>query len=279
MHKKHVLLFILTFLLFFLFAMPVHAQEDGEWDVYVTSEEESKELNKYTRSKLPKDYDGWCGQYAHDIAVTLDILSPRSASYNGKDWYYGYTKGAHRNILEEGWEYETFGGETCLDDMLLKYDGRVFNFIMSMENSGPYGHAVFINAIVDDMVYFSDSYTSKFARGQRMAVVPLDEFKNYFFKNNSFKRTGIIHFYEEEFYTPMLIIDKETGEERVAYIETTIVQEQQGNTNMKPVSFYDTILAERIKSIGILMVDKGNLYNYKYFSNGSATTISETSRT
>jgi hypothetical protein len=47
---------------------------------------------------------------------------------------------------------------------------------------------------------------------------------------------------------------------------------------MKPVSFYDTILAERIKSIGILMVDKGNLYNYKYFSNGTATTISETIR-
>lgn len=276
MHKKFVSLFILTFLLLISFAMPVHAKESEEWDIYITSEAEAQELNQYTRKKLPKDYDGWCGQYAHDIAVTLKILSPRSASYNGKDWYYGYTKGTHRNILNDGWEYECFPGESCIDDLLKKYNGRAYNFIMSMENSGPYGHAVFINAIIDDTVYFSDSYNSKFARNKRMAVVPLDEFKKYFIGGNNFERTGLIHFYETDFYTPMLILDDETGEERVAYIETTIVQEEQGNTNMKPLSFYDTILAERIQNIGILMVDKSNLYNYKYFSNGSATTISET---
>ena len=119
--------FGITFLLFFLFALPVHAQEDGEWDVYVTSEEEAKELNKYTRSKLNKNYDGWCGQYAHDIAATLDIISTRSASYNGKDWYWGYTKGAHRNILEEGWErrdgWDTFtwtvSGKDCESTMYI----------------------------------------------------------------------------------------------------------------------------------------------------------------
>ena len=276
MYKKHMSLFVLMILLLFSFAIPVNAQEKEELDIYVANEDEAIALNQYTRKKLPDSYDGYCGQYAHDIAVTVGILSSRSASYNGKDWYKGYTSGSHRNILKEGWEYETFGGESCLDDMLEKYNGRVYNFIMSMENSGPYGHAVFINAIVDDMVYFSDSYNSKFAKNKRLAVVPLDEFKKYFIGGNSFERTGIIHFYEEDFYIPMLIMDEETGEEKVAYIETSIVAEQQGNTSMRPLSFYDTLLASRISNIGILIVNQENLYNYKYFSTGNATTISET---
>ena len=74
----------------------------------------------------------------------------------------------------------------------------------------------------------------------------------------------------------MLIMDEETGEEKVAYIETSIVAEQQGNTSMRPLSFYDTLLASRISNIGILIVNQENLYNYKYFSTGNATTISET---
>ena len=276
MYKKHVSLFILFFILFFAFVTPVYAEETSELDIYVANEEEAIELNKYTRSKLPSSYDGYCGQYAHDIAVTVGILSPRSASYNGKDWYKGYTKGTHRNILKEGWEYECFSGESCIDDLLEKYNGRVYNFIMSMENSGPYGHAVFINAIVDDMVYFSDSYNSKFARNKKLAVVPLEEFKKYFIGGNSFENTGLIHFYETDFYTPMLIIDEEDGNERIAYIETSVVLEEQGNTSMRPISFYDALLANRISNIGILNVNRDNLYNYKYFSNGSSTTISET---
>ena len=223
--KKYII-FILMFMCISLTCITsVNAKENGV-DIYVDSLREAEELFSYTQNKLPRNYTNYCGAYTHDIATTLGIIKPDSASYNGKDWFSGFNNKNNRNKLCKGWKYECFPGVNCLNDVLEKYDGEVYNLIFSMKSNSPYGHVLFVNAIINGKVYFSESYNTYFAPSKQMAVLPIDEFKDYYFGNNSFENGGIIHFYEKDFYVPIISINAETGKQSKTYIKTDIIEEK-----------------------------------------------------
>ena len=212
MNKVIIVLFMMLFS-FCLFVSPVFAEEtEYDWE-YIQTEEDAELIQENIDRLLQMDYVGYCGQYAHDVAWMMGILEYDSEAYNGREWYAGYLdKKNEENMLQDGWDYDLFGGETCLDDILDAYDGTVYNLIISKESaSAPkFGHVFFVHAIKDGIVYFSDSFNSELAPAKKVVAVSLEDFKNYYFKDLSqYKKTGIIHFYEKDFYTAITVLNSE----------------------------------------------------------------------
>jgi hypothetical protein len=175
--------------------------------MYFSSEEQAEQLIYETIGYRSKNYKGLCGTYVFDMLTALEILKPTSSSYNGKDWYPNYKYNSPEIALNENWTYECFDGQDSLKNVLEKYNGKVYNLALSM-HSGPYGHVVFVNAIINDKVYFSESFsTSTFNSTQKeLVVADLDDFIDYYYNSNYFKMSkgGIIHFYEKDFYKPIV---------------------------------------------------------------------------
>lgn len=241
-------MFALTFLLTVFVCITSVNAEENDVDIYINNSEDAKIVFSYTQNELPRNYINYCGTYTHDIATTLGIIKPDSASYNGKDWFSGYKNKKSNNKLCDGWTYECFAGSDCLNDILRKYDGEVYNLIFSMQNTNPYGHVLFVNAIIDNKVYFSESYNTYFASNKEMAVLSLQEFKEYYFGNNSFANGGIIHFYEKGFYVPIISINAKNGNHTKIYIRTDIVEEKLQKEKIESNMFVlDDFLLQKFK--------------------------------
>jgi hypothetical protein len=188
------------------------AKEENDFNLYIQNEQEAEELMSKTIYKLGGDYRGYCGQYTHDILVKLNIIEPHSNAYNGKDWYPGYKDDWGCNYLCDGWTYECFDGSSSLENILEKYNGKVYNMVFSM-HSGPYGHVFFVNAIINDKVYYSESYyTAAFNKGQKeLIVADLEDFVDYYYNSDYYKMSkgGIIHFYQEDYYKPIITFNND----------------------------------------------------------------------
>lgn len=259
----------LFFIITLLFTSSVKAQSISDVDIYINTTEEAQQLFEYTYENLPDNYDGYCGTYVHDMAVVLGIMKPESGSYDGQIWFNSYKNKTGRIMLSNNWTYECFEGEQCLNDILKKYNNEVYNLIFSMENTGPYGHAVFVNAIIDDTVYFTESYDTQFASNKQMSIIPLETFIAYYFEsNNCFCNGGIIHFYEEDFYLLNTTISQLTAIE----MKNNWLRKINTNEYSPIVSIFKNVLSEHLNVNIPATPNKTLLYKYKYFSNSNNTT-------
>lgn len=205
--NKKIIALILAFCSLITLFIPLSASAQSNELMYFTTVEEAEQLIYNTMGYRGKNYKSLCGAYVFDMLVALKILEPTSSSYNGKDWYPSYKNNWGGNILCKNWTYECFDGQDSLKNVLEKYNGKVYNLVLSM-HSGPYGHVMFVNAIIDDKVYFSESFsTSTFNSDQKeLVVADLEDFIDYYYNSDYFKmnKGGIIHFYEKDFYKPII---------------------------------------------------------------------------
>lgn len=208
-----------------LVAMPVSAENtkpaetipiiditEKNTSIYIQNKEDAKRVIEQTAGTLKKNYKGYCGQYVHDMLAKTGIIEKSSHSYNGKDWFYAYKRNSTGNKLCENWTYEIFEGKNAIKKVLEKYNGKVYNLVFSMSSGSQYGHAFFVNAIVDDTVYFTESFGSSYfgAEQKELIILTLDEFVDYYINSNYFiaSKGGIIHFYEKDFYKPIISFDE-----------------------------------------------------------------------
>ncbi len=139
------------------------------------------------RARRGRSYSGWCGQYVKDQLNEMQIGFYGSGSYNGNRWL---TTLVTDGITSYGYKQVKYYGKDCLEDILNANGGVAYNIVISFNafysaSSGaynPYGHVLLINAIIDDTVYYSESFNSSRGKEGAPQVESLAKFKNYYYK-------------------------------------------------------------------------------------------------
>ena len=156
---------------------------------------------KAMRKKFGRSYSGWCGQYVKDMLNQLKIGLYGSGSLNGNKWMSTLVDNA---VTPYGYKQVKYYGENCLQDIIEANGGIAYNIVLSFNiQSGQfakYGHVLFINAIIDGKVYYSESYsTSRGAEGAPQ-VNTLANFLRYY---RSFQIIGAIHMTQGTYLKPV----------------------------------------------------------------------------
>ncbi len=137
------------------------------------------------RARRGRSYSGWCGQYVKDQLNQMRIGYYGSGSLNGNKWL---TTLVTDGITSYGYKQVKYYGKTCLDDILDANGGVAYNVVISFKafrsSSGyynPYGHVLLINAIIDDMVYYSESFSMDRGKEGEPQVYSLKNFTDYYY--------------------------------------------------------------------------------------------------
>ena len=168
-----------------------YVQKVNEDDTHVglTAEQIVAQINA-TYSEMRADrgysYSGWCGQYVKDMLNYLGVGYYGSGSYNGNQWYYTLITDG---VTRFGYKQVKYPGGDSLNNILADNGGVAYNIVLTFNafyssSSGyvPYGHVVFINAIIDGVVYFSESFTSRFSGAEGSAQAKtFQQFVNYYY--------------------------------------------------------------------------------------------------
>lgn len=178
-------------------------QED-ETVIGKTGEEICAEITEaYTamRKKFGQSYSGWCGQYVKDMLNQLKIGLYGSGSLNGNKWMTTLVDDA---VTPYGYKQVKYWGENCLQNILDANGGIAYNIVVSFNiQSGQYakyGHVLFINAIIDDTVYYSESYSTSRGKEGTPLVYSLTDFLRYY---RSFEILGAIHMTQGAYLKPV----------------------------------------------------------------------------
>ena len=266
--KQAFLCILLLFILCMLFRTYAYAEtkSDDELNLYIQSPEDTIPIQTVMDRTLSDNYVGYCGQYTHDVLAAVGIIKYEANAHNGKDWYPSYKNGSEGNLLEDNWTYECFDGADSLDKLLKKYDGTVYNIVVSKNSATApeWGHVFFIHAIVNNEVYFSDSYNSKMGQAKTINKASLASFKEYYFsKPEQFNEKGIIHFYEKDYYTPVVYTSSD-GSMSIKYINKELAIKSP-KYNQMLLNAFDNIALDQIKACSSI-ANRIILYNYEYLS-------------
>lgn len=178
--------------------------EESSTTVGKTGEEVCADITKaYTamRKKFGKSYSGWCGQYVKDMLEQLKIGLYGSGSLNGNQWMYTLIDDA---TTPYGYKQKKYWGDNCLQDIVEANGGVAYNIVVSFNiQSGQYakyGHVLFINAIIDNMVYYSESFTTSRGKEGAPLVHSLQAFLKYY---SSYEMIGAVHMTNGTYLKPV----------------------------------------------------------------------------
>ena len=216
------------------------------------------------RRNRGSSYDGWCGQYVKDMLKYLGIgYVGKGGSYNGNKFYGNLTDGG---VTASGYKQVKYPGKTCLDDILDANGGIAYNIVISFNafysSSGynPYGHVVFINAIIDDMVYYSESFSM--SRGQEGApqVYSLSNFTKYYY-NYFGNPIGAVHMSNGAVLKPV----SGTRVENVASTRNLTVVESGGNADYEkaPINIHSSLGSSERQSFHFEASSKKGLFTIR----------------
>ena len=125
-----------------------------------------KIVNIYNTCKVRNggaSFDGWCGKFVAYELYALGIADYGSG-WDGKQWWSAIPDGGQTN----GYTVKKYAGANALNTLINNHGAELYNIVMcypqqsgfSASNPGA-GHVMLIYAIVNDTVYFTESYTYK----------------------------------------------------------------------------------------------------------------------
>ena len=203
MHKKilriaALLLVVLTFVSMLPATETVAASSEAERISALAESTYRQALKRAKRSS----FHGWCGA-AVDWQMQLLGITTKMVGSNGNDKfdqyrYKDYTSGGYRITALAKKQYNLEAALNALTDNGTK---NAYNIMVGFQSTNTsagrkYGHATFIYAILDGIVYFTESYTmhiggKRYAEGKCIAVT-IEQFAKYY--NSWCKYEGLIHF-------------------------------------------------------------------------------------
>ncbi len=195
---KRILVLFLTFLMLASSFVSLLAYADIDLD----SQIKNKINLTYSviRAKRGSSYDGYCGTFIRDQLNALNVGFVNLGGYNGNQWYPNLVADA-KTVY--GYTQKKYPGNSCLYDIVDDRGNEVYNIVISFHHQYGYtdakpgaGHAVFIYAIVNGIVYFSESYSNSTAREGSPITMSIDSFyKKY---NSSYGNAlGAVYFESE----------------------------------------------------------------------------------
>lgn len=212
MHKKKILRIAsaLVVLLVFVSLLPHDASSVAETEAERISALATSTYKKALKRTGRSSFHGWCGAAVDQQIQVLGITTKVVGTDGNQKYDYfkkmDYTSGGYK---VKAYAVSKYSLEKALN--VISEDGtkNVYNIMVGFQKTNTsagrkYGHAVFIYAILDGNVYFTESFDltvsgKRYPEGQ-CVVVSIAEFaKSY---NSWCKYEGLIHFglktYEEE---------------------------------------------------------------------------------
>lgn len=107
-------------------------------------------------------FNGWCGKFVAYELYALGIAD-YGGGWNGNQWWNAIPDGGKTN----GYTVKKYSGGSALNTLINNHGTELYNIVMcypqqygySSSNPGA-GHVMFIYAIVNNTVYFTESYTT-----------------------------------------------------------------------------------------------------------------------
>ena len=142
-----------------------------------------------------------CGMFVRCSVEQRGLTSSWELSGNGNEWFPKMQK---LSKTSKGYTIETAAGTNCIDQLIADHNGRnlydiVVGFSRGMGSQGKlYGHVLFIHAVINGVIYYSESFKSTILGAPEGGVLrkSLTEFKNYYL-NSGCVFAGAGHFFKE----------------------------------------------------------------------------------
>lgn len=136
-----------------------------------------------------------CSLYVYSQLRALNIYQTPDTYWNGSQWY---SKLTNNGKTRTGYIQKKYAGVNCLTNLVNANGGKdVYNVVVtfprSYRSTSTVGHVLFIHAIKDGKVYYSDNYAYAGQPEGSTIVKSISEFTNYFSSNYS-GITGAVHF-------------------------------------------------------------------------------------
>ena len=136
-----------------------------------------------------------CSLYVYSQLRALNIYQTPDTYWNGSQWY---SKLTNNGKTRTGYTQKKYAGVNCLKNLVNANGGKdVYNVVVtfprSYRSTSTVGHVLFIHAIKDGKVYYSDNYAYAGQPEGSTIVKSISEFTNYFSSNYS-GITGAVHF-------------------------------------------------------------------------------------
>lgn len=200
--KRHVFCWLFVLLLF-VCALPVYAlDEEREEQEGKAAQERIVEMYEAAKAYAKRDsFRGYCGAYINSLMMVYGI-NTQYVKGNGNQVFDNY-----KNLDESTGGY-TITAYDCreytLEEALLDISTQseiahniVIGFTRSPKSEAgkKYGHCVYIDTIMNGMVYYSECYTVKFGEESIESGTPLvrtlEEFLDYY---KNYKLDGVLYF-------------------------------------------------------------------------------------
>lgn len=141
-----------------------------------------------------------CSLYVYSQLKVLGIYQTPDTYWNGNQWYSKLKSNA---VTKTGYTQKKYSGKSCLSKIVdANNDENIYNIVVSFPNSyvngrnngsGGAGHVLFIHAIIDGKVYYSDNYRYCGMSEGSVIVKTISEFTDYFSYHYG-APTGAVHF-------------------------------------------------------------------------------------
>ncbi len=172
----------------------------GALEVNATSETvriktQISETYTKARSQFGKSFNKYCASYVQFQLSILGITSKRETGYNGNG---AYAKYANQTKTSGGYNIKAYPGKNVLQKIVDSNGGNVYNIMVCFDKSPTaagkkYGHVLFIHAILDGKVYYSESFASSRIKEGACRIKTIKQFNTAY---NAYTWDGAIHFYK-----------------------------------------------------------------------------------
>lgn len=200
--KRRVLCWLFVLLLL-IFTLPVYALDDEiEDQEAVAAVERIVEMHEAAKAYAKRDsFRGYCGAYINSLMMVYGI-NTEYVKGNGNQIFDNYKKvevttGGYTVTAYDCREYtlEEALRELAAQDEIVHDIVIGFTSSPKSEAGKKYGHCVYIDTLMNGMVYYSECYAVKFGEEKIEAGTPLvwtlEEFLDYY---KFHKLDGVLHF-------------------------------------------------------------------------------------
>lgn len=146
------------------------------------------------------DFKKQCVRYVYSQLQVLGIYQTPDKVWYANQWYSNLT---NNGVTKTGYTQKKYPGKNCLSKIVSANNNKnVYNIVVTFPNSyvdgknngyGGAGHVLFIHAIIDGKVYYSDNYRYAGKPEGSVIVKSVSEFTNYFSYHYG-GPTGAVHF-------------------------------------------------------------------------------------
>lgn len=147
------------------------------------------QIDRLYNLKRGKSFKGLCGRYVDFQLRALGIFPPNSSYLgHGNTWFAGIGP----QHISKQYRLKKYPGSNCLEDIVRDNGNAAYNIVVCFSR-GRFGHVLFIHAIMNGRVLFTDSFAFHNIEERKMHILSISAFKSRYY-GRGHRLIGALHF-------------------------------------------------------------------------------------